>query len=69
MCYWAHGRGVLLREQVDAVPATGEIVTLRSLGLVGRVILRDFATAPDGSEELLIELQLATRAANRRRGR
>ncbi|HEY9266141.1 MAG TPA: hypothetical protein VIP82_20655 [Microbacterium sp.] len=58
---------MLLREETDVVPATGEIVTLRSRGLVGRVILRDFATAPDGSEELLIELQLATRAETRRR--
>lgn len=58
---------MLLREQTDAVPATGDIVTLRPLGIVGRVVQRDFGTAPDGGEELLI--QLDTGSDGRRRSR
>lgn len=66
VCYWALGRGVLLRMQVESVPARGDIVTLDELGLVGRVVGRDFATAEDGMEELLIQLQLEPDRARRR---
>ncbi|MDQ7880438.1 hypothetical protein Q9R08_20805 [Microbacterium sp. QXD-8] len=58
VCFWSLDRGMLLRVEVHSVPARGELVKLRDLGLAGRVIGRDFATADDGTEELLIQLQL-----------
>ena len=58
VCYWALGRGELLRLDLETVPARGDVVTLQEIGLIGRVVQRDFATADDGVEELLIQLEL-----------
>lgn len=66
VCYWALGRGVLLRVEVESPPARGDVVTLDELGLVGRVVGRDFATAEDGREELLVQLELEPDRARRR---
>jgi hypothetical protein len=48
----------LLREATDAVPATGDIVTLAGHNLVDIVVQGDLTTAPDGGDELPIEPQL-----------
>ena len=59
ICYWSRERGELRREKVDRAPVAGEIVTLPDLGLVGQVVQCDTGTAPDGTEELLVELAVA----------
>jgi hypothetical protein len=59
VCYWATGRGELLRVELETVPDRGDTVTLPSIDFTGRVLQRDFATIADGNEELLIQLDPA----------